>query len=168
MLQSPDLACLQFQKYKLDAAGKPLFAKAKDGKVVAHARTQAVRADRLHRGRKSSSILWDDLEKSSSSRSTSNRGRKPSSKGRSPFLFNMRPAEPKMRYAMTLSQSEREYDYLIGIVPREQIEQAELHCQASSSGLSKDDLPAHTSSISYPPGEQGEPPGASGLWATRT
>ncbi len=34
MLQSPDLACLQFQKYKLDAKGKPLFVKMKDGKAV--------------------------------------------------------------------------------------------------------------------------------------
>ena len=32
VLQSPDLACLQFQKYKVDADGKPLFVTGKDGK----------------------------------------------------------------------------------------------------------------------------------------
>ncbi len=120
MLQSPDLACLQFQKYKLDADGKPMFTAGKDGKKNVPMLEPEPFERIVCTGNEVLQYSWDDhkifvfpLDKQSKMKALQ--------QGPLPFLFNMKAAEAKRRYSMTLvNQNDR--DYLIGIVPNEQID----------------------------------------------
>ena len=119
MLQSPDLACLQFQKYKLDKDGKPLFVTNKDGKKVPS--LEATPFERIVcTGSEVLQYSWDEkkifvfpLDKQ--------QRQKALQQGPLPFLFNMKAAEAKKRYSMTLMDQD-DKDYLIAIVPNEQID----------------------------------------------
>ena len=118
MLQSPDLACLQFQKYKLDPDGKPLFA-TKDGKKVPQLEPQPFERI-VCTGNEVLQYSWDDkkififpLDKQSRQKALQ--------QGPLPFLFNMKAADLKRRYAMTLLKQD-DKDYLIGITPQEKID----------------------------------------------
>jgi len=109
MLRSPDLACLEFQKYKVDKDGKP---------------TNQVEPQPTERivctGREVLQYFWDEkvvyvhpLEKDVRQKALQ--------QGPLPFLFNMKAAEARQRYSMTLiNQDEKEY--LIAVVPNELID----------------------------------------------
>jgi TIGR03009 family protein len=119
MLQSPDLACLQFQKYKLDANGKRVFVNGKDGKPVAQMEPEPFERI-VCTGKEVLQYSWDDhkififpLDKQARQKALQ--------QGPLPFLFNMKAAECKKRYSMTLLK-QNETDYLIGILPREEID----------------------------------------------
>ena len=119
MLQSPNLACLQFTKVKLDANGKPIITSGKDGKP-----TEQTESEPFERivctGNEVLQYTWDDrkifvfpLDKQVRQKALQ--------QGPLPFLFNMKAVDAKQRYSMTLlNQNEKEY--LIGIVPNEQID----------------------------------------------
>jgi TIGR03009 family protein len=118
MLQSPDLACLQFQKYKIDAAGKKILAK-KDGKVVPQLEPEPFERI-VCTGSKVLQYDWNEkkififpLDKDSRQKALQ--------QGPLPFLFNLKAAEAKRRYSMTLLKQD-EKDYLIGIRPNEDID----------------------------------------------
>jgi len=119
MLQSPDLACLQFQKYKLDGDRKRIYTKNKDGKVVAQMEPEPFERI-VCTGKEVLQYSWDDrkifvfpLDKQARQKALQ--------QGPLPFLFNMKAAECKARYSMTLVQ-QTENDYVIGILPREDID----------------------------------------------
>ena len=78
MLKSPDLACLEFQKYKVDADGKPLKPRTASRRSSSPSRPSGSSAP----ARRSSSTSGT-TRRSSSSRSTRRSARRPSSKGRS-------------------------------------------------------------------------------------
>jgi TIGR03009 family protein len=118
MLQSPDLALLQFQKYKIDANGKKVVAK-KDGKLVPQLEPEPFERI-VCTGTKVLQYSWDDkkififpLDKEARQKALQ--------QGPLPFLFNMKAADAKKRYSMTLLNQD-EKDYLIGIVPNEEID----------------------------------------------
>ena len=119
MLQSPDLACLQFQKKKLGADGKPLFTVSKDGKKVAQLepepseRIVCTGNEVLQYSWADRKILVHPLDKQARTKALQ--------QGPLPFLFNMKAADAKRRYTMTLMKQD-ERDYLIGIVPNEEID----------------------------------------------
>jgi TIGR03009 family protein len=111
MLKSPDLACLEFRKYKVGDDGTPL-------------QPLKLEPDPSERivctGEKVLQFLWDErviyvhpLEKEGRQKALQ--------QGPLPFLFNMRAADVKMRYGMTLLQQDKT-DYLIAIVPHEEID----------------------------------------------
>jgi TIGR03009 family protein len=114
MLKSPDLACLEFTKIKLDANGKPLMVTGRDGKPA-----KAVEAEPAERivctGKEVLQYFWDDrkvfvfpLDKQVRQKALQ--------QGPLPFLFNMKADDAKKRYSMTLKkQSDKEY--LIEIIP---------------------------------------------------
>jgi TIGR03009 family protein len=118
MLQSPDLACLQFQKYKLDPEGKPMFA-TKDNKLIPQLEPEPYERI-VCTGKDVLQYSWDDkkififpLDKEARQKALQ--------QGPLPFLFNMKAAETKKRYSMTLLDQDPK-DYLIGIVPNEEID----------------------------------------------
>lgn len=120
MLQSPDLACLQFQKYKLDPKGKPMFTAGKDGKVNVPLLEPEPFERIVCTGNEVLQYSWDDhkifvfpLDKQSKMKALQ--------QGPLPFLFNMKAAEAKKRYTMTLRKQD-DRDYLIAIAPNEQID----------------------------------------------
>jgi TIGR03009 family protein len=121
MLQSPDLACLQFQKYKVDKDGKPVFVK-KDGKSLPDLEPEPYERI-VCTGKEVLQYSWDDrkifvfpLDKQSRQKALQ--------QGPLPFLFNMKAVDAKKRYSMTLlPQKDANTDnYLIGIMPNEQID----------------------------------------------
>jgi TIGR03009 family protein len=119
MLQSPDLACLQFQKYKLDKQGKPVLTPDKDGKPV-----PVLLPDPFERivctGQEVLQYSWDEKKMFIHPLDKSQR-QKALQQGPLPFLFNLKAADLKQRYSMTLLK-EDDRDYLIGIVPTEKID----------------------------------------------
>jgi TIGR03009 family protein len=119
MFKSPDLACLEFTKIKLDAQGKPIMVTAKDGKP-----SKAVEAEPTERivctGKEVLQYTWDDrkifvfpLDKQVRQKSLQ--------QGPLPFLFNMRAADARQRYGMRIFK-QNENEYLISIVPNEEID----------------------------------------------
>jgi TIGR03009 family protein len=122
MLQSPDLACLQFQRYKLDPKepkGKPLFLPGKDGKLVAQ--LEAEPYERIVcTGAEVIQYSWDVRKMIVYPLDEESR-QKALQQGPLPFLFNMKASEAKKRYTMTLRKQD-EKDYLIEITPNEEID----------------------------------------------
>ena len=120
MLKSPDLACLEFTKIKLDANRKPIMAVSKDGKPA-----RAVDADPTERivctGKEVLQYTWDDRKIYVFPLDRQLR-LKTLQQGPLPFLFNMKAAEAKQRYSMTLTNQNAK-EYLIEIIPRMQIDQ---------------------------------------------
>lgn len=119
MLQSPDLACLEFTKCKLDAEGKPLTLPDKSGKPVVQMNPEP--DERIVcTGNEVLQYFWGDrkifvfpLDKQARQKSLQ--------QGPLPFLFNMKAAEAKRRYSMRLLKQDAN-EYLIGIVPNEAID----------------------------------------------
>ncbi len=118
MLQSPDLACLQFQKYKLDADRRPIVVN-KDNKAIPQLEPQPYERI-VCTGTEVLQYSWDDkkififpLDKQVRQKALQ--------QGPLPFLFNMKAAEAKRRYSMTL-MDQNDKNYLIGIVPNEEID----------------------------------------------
>ncbi len=119
MLQSPDLACLEFRKVLLDENRKPIVKADKDGKPVVqlekepYERIVCTGTEVLQYAWDTRQIIVHPLDKEIRQKALQ--------QGPLPFLFNMNAAETKRRYSMSLlKQNEREY--LIGIVPSEQID----------------------------------------------
>jgi TIGR03009 family protein len=119
MLQSPDLACLQFQKYKVGAEGKPQFALTKDNKKVAQLEPEPFERI-VCTGNEVLQYDWNDkkififpLDKSVRQKALQ--------QGPLPFLFNMKAADARRRYSMSLVKQD-DRDYLIGILPYEDID----------------------------------------------
>jgi hypothetical protein len=117
MFKSPDLACLEFTKIKLDAKGKPIMTVSKDGKP-----TKAVEADPTERivftTKEVLHYTWDDhkifvypLD------SWVARMFRDSFGCGLPFLLNVRAADMKELYKMTLLKQDVK-EYLIQIEPK--------------------------------------------------
>jgi TIGR03009 family protein len=121
MLQSPDKACLEFKKYKLDKDNKPIVQVDANGKKTAvlekdpDTRTVCTGVEVLLYSWGSRSVTVYPLNKKAQQRALQ--------EGPLPFLFNMKAAEAKQRYSMRLLK-ENEKQYLIGIVPLQEIDQS--------------------------------------------
>lgn len=119
MLQSPDQACLQFQKNKLDPDGKPLVSVDKSGRKVAQ--LEAEPYERIVcTGTEVLQYSWDDRKMFIFPLDDESR-QKALQQGPLPFLFNMKAADARRRYSMSLLK-EDDKEYLIGIDPREEID----------------------------------------------
>jgi TIGR03009 family protein len=111
MLKSPDLACLEFTKCKVDDNGKPLQPRQLESEPNERI---------VCTGKEVLQYQWDEkvvyvfpLEKEVRQKALQ--------QGPLPFLFNMRADDAKKRYGMrVLKQDDKEY--LISIVPREDID----------------------------------------------
>jgi TIGR03009 family protein len=120
LLQSPDKACLQFVKYKMDAKNKPIVevdAKGKKNAVLEKepdSRTVCTGDKVLVYNWGTRSVTVYPLNK--------NVQQKALQEGPLPFLFNMKAAEAKKRYSMSLLE-ENEKQYKIAILPRQEIDQ---------------------------------------------
>ena len=120
ILKSPDLACLEFKKAIPDANGKPKYADVKGVKVLEVEKNPFQRI--VCTGKDVLQFEWDEqaiyiypLDKEARQKALQ--------QGPLPFLFNMKAAEAKARYGMTLlNQDHYPDDYLIAIVPREEID----------------------------------------------
>jgi TIGR03009 family protein len=119
MFKSPDLACLEFTKIKLDQGGREIMTVGKDGKPAKA--TEPEPTERIVcTGKEVLQYTWDDrkifvfpLDKQVRQKALQ--------QGPLPFLFNMKAEDAKKRYAMTLvNQDAREY--LIEIIPKEDID----------------------------------------------
>ncbi len=99
-LQSPNLACLHFQKYDEKPGEKP--------KLVEHERIVVTGKEVLQYDYETKQIFRFPLDKQER--------KKALQEGPLPFLFNMKAAEAKDRYGMTLMNQD-EKSYLIAIVP---------------------------------------------------
>ena len=119
LLKSPDLACLEFRKVKIDAAGKPRYKLDDSKKRVLdleeepNERMVCTGLDVLQFIYPSKTIFVYPLDKQSRLKALQ--------EGPLPFLFNMKAVEARRRYGMTLLDTTNEF-YLIGIAPREQID----------------------------------------------
>ena len=121
MLQSPDLACLEFRKVILDADHKPVVKPDKEGKPVVqlekepYERIVCTGQEVLQYAWDSRTVIVHPLEKQARQKALQ--------QGPLPFLFNMQAMAARQRYSMSLlKQNNREY--LIGIVPNEEIDRA--------------------------------------------
>jgi len=118
-LQSPDLACLEFNRAIPDADGKPkLRVDAKGQKVIDAEKIPFQRI--VCTGKEVLQYEWDEraiyiypLDKESRQKALQ--------QGPLPFLFNMKAAEARKRYGMTLLDQNKDW-YRISIVPREEID----------------------------------------------
>ena len=118
-LQTPDLACLEFTRAIPDANGKPIVKK--DSKGVSMIETEKNPFQRIVcTGKEVLQYEWDEkaiyiypLDKEARQKALQ--------QGPLPFLFNMKAAEAKKRYGMTLLDQNADW-YLIAIVPREEID----------------------------------------------
>jgi len=99
-LQSPNLACLHFQKLDEKPGEKP--------KLVEHERIVCTGKDVLQYDYETKQIFRFPLDKQER--------KKALQEGPLPFLFNMKAAEAKQRYGLTLLD-ENQKAYLIAIVP---------------------------------------------------
>ena len=121
MLKSPDLACLEFKKAIPDANGKPKFKTDPSGVKVMEVEPNPFQRI-VCTGREVLQYEWDEkavyvypLDKEARQKALQ--------QGPLPFLFNMKAADARARYGMTLlAQTQRPDDYLIAIVPREDID----------------------------------------------
>lgn len=113
MLKSPDLACLEFRKYKVGEDGQPSkplqLEKEPNERIVCT-------------GKEVLQYEWDEkviyvypLEKEVRQKALQ--------QGPLPFLFNMNAADARRRYGMTLLK-EDDKEYTISIVPREEIDRS--------------------------------------------
>ena len=119
MLQSPNLACLEFQKYKVGANGKPLVAAGKDGKPALQLEPKPYERI-VCTGNEVLQYTWDD-EKIFVFPLDKQIRQKALQQGPLPFLFNMKAADAKQRYSMTLMEQD-DKEYKIGIIPMEEID----------------------------------------------
>jgi TIGR03009 family protein len=119
MLRSPDLACLEFKKYKLDANGKPLVAKGKDGEPAKQLEAEPTErivctGNEVLQYQYAERVTYIfPLDKQVRQKALQ--------QGPLPFLFNMKADEAKKRYGMTLLE-QNEQEYVIAIVPYEDID----------------------------------------------
>ena len=119
MLKSPDLACLQFTKVKTGPDDKPLFTKDKNGKstwIVEPSPDERIVCNGkevLQYQYEKKVVYVFPLDKQNRLKALQ--------QGPLPFLFNMKAADVKMRYGMTLVNA-NETDYIISIIPREDID----------------------------------------------
>ncbi len=121
ILRSPDLACLEFTRCQLDANGKPLVKPDAAGKPKVQLEKDP--SERIVcTGKEVLQYEWEEkavyiypLDKEVRQKALQ--------QGPLPFLFNMKAAEAKARYGMTLLR-ENEQEYLIRVLPREQIDRS--------------------------------------------
>jgi TIGR03009 family protein len=100
-LQSPNLACLHFQKYDQPAGKQPIWS---DHERIVCTGEQVRQYDF-----KTKQIFVFPLDRDQRKRAIQ--------EGPLPFLFNLNAREAKMRWGMTLME-QNETNYLIGITPR--------------------------------------------------
>ncbi len=100
MLQSPDLACLEFRKYKVGADGKPLVVAGKNGQKVEQLESEPFERI-VCTGKEVLQYTWDErkifvfpLDKQVRQKALQ--------QGPLPFLFNMKAVDAKKRYSMSL------------------------------------------------------------------
>lgn len=119
MLQSPDLACLEFRKVKLDANGKPLMKPDKDGKPVVqlekepYERIVCTGKEVLQYDWNAKKVFVFPLQQQARQKALQ--------QGPLPFLFNLNASEARQRYSMSLLKQNNQ-EFLIGIVPNEEID----------------------------------------------
>ena len=121
ILKSPDLACLEFKKAIPDANGKPKYKTDATGTKVMEVEKEPFQRI-VCTGKEVLQYEWDEkavyiypLDKEARQKALQ--------QGPLPFLFNMKAADARARYGMTLlAQPQRPDDYLIAIVPREEID----------------------------------------------
>ena len=126
ILKSPDLACLEFKKAIPDANGKPKTKTDATGKPVMEVEKEPFQRI-VCTGKEVLQYEWDEkavyiypLDKEARQKALQ--------QGPLPFLFNMKAAEAKARYGMTLlAQDKMPNAYLIAIVPREEIDRDSFH-----------------------------------------
>ncbi len=119
ILKSPDMACLEFRKVKVDGDNKPVKvadAKGKQAFDLEKDPTQRI----VCTGKDVLQFEWDErviyvypLDKEVRQKALQ--------QGPLPFLFNMKAAEAKARYGMSLLQQDENY-YVISVVPNEDID----------------------------------------------
>ena len=119
MLKSPDLACLEFKKAIPDADGKPKTKTDSSGQKVIEVEKEPFQRI-VCTGKEVLQYEFDEkaiyiypLDKEARQKALQ--------QGPLPFLFNMKAADAKKRYGMTLIDQDKEM-YLIGIVPNEEID----------------------------------------------
>ncbi|WP_435005967.1 outer-membrane lipoprotein carrier protein LolA [Tundrisphaera lichenicola] len=112
LLQSPDLACLEFKKYVVDAEGKPV----QPLKLEAHPEERIVctGTDVLQYQYDEKVVYVFPLDKQVRQKALQ--------QGPLPFLFNMKASEVKARYRLVLMGQDAK-EYLIEIKPKEEIDQ---------------------------------------------
>ena len=119
ILKSPDLACLEFKRAIPDADGKPkLKLNAKGQQVIDVEKEPYQRV--VCTGKEVIQYEWDEkamyiypLDREARQRALQ--------QGPLPFLFNMKAADAKERYGMTLIPDERTpNEYRIRVTPRQQ------------------------------------------------
>lgn len=119
MLQSPDHACLEFQKYKLDANGKPAYSASKDDRPVPQLEPQPTErivctgSEVLQYSYEDRKVFIYPLDKESRQKALQ--------QGPLPFLFNMKAADARLRYTMILLKQD-EKNFLIQILPKEKVD----------------------------------------------
>jgi TIGR03009 family protein len=118
LLQSPDLACLNFEKEVTGADGKPVIdAKTNRAKTAPHDRVVCT-------GKEVLQYTWDDRTVHIYPLGREAR-QKALQQGPLPFLFNFKAAEAKQRYDMKLIQSD-EQNYTVTIEPKLEEDRAEF------------------------------------------
>ena len=119
MLKSPDLACLEFKKAIPGPDGKPKFTLNDRGQKVLEVEKEPFQRI-VCTGKEVLQYEWEEkaiyiypLDKESRQKALQ--------QGPLPFLFNMKAADAKQRYGMTLLDQTKD-EYSIAIVPREEID----------------------------------------------
>ncbi len=119
ILKSPDLACLEFKKAIADDAGKPVYKTNDKGQKVLDVEKEPFQRI-VCTGKEVLQYEFDEkaiyvypLDKEARQKALQ--------QGPLPFLFNMKAADAKQRYGMTLLDQTKD-EYTIAIVPREEID----------------------------------------------
>ena len=125
MLRSPDLACLQFKHAVPDANGKPTLVLNASGQKEIKVEKEPYQRI-VCTGKEVLQYEWDEqtvyvypLDKEARQKALQ--------QGPLPFLFNMKAAEARQRYDMTLlPKPDAPDDYYIKVIPREEIDKKDF------------------------------------------
>ena len=119
ILKSPDLACLEFKKAVDDGQGKPVYKTNDKGQKVLDVEKEPFQRI-VCTGKEVLQFEFDEkaiyvypLDKEARQKALQ--------QGPLPFLFNMKAADARQRYGMTLLDQTKD-EYTIAIIPREEID----------------------------------------------
>ncbi len=119
ILKSPDLACLEFKKAIANDEGKPIYKTNEKGQKVLDVEKEPFQRI-VCTGKEVLQYEYDEkaiyvypLDKEARQKALQ--------QGPLPFLFNMKAADARQRYGMTLLKQTKD-EYTIAIVPREEID----------------------------------------------
>ena len=125
ILKSPDLACLEFKRAILDSDGKPRLKLNANGQKAIDVEKEPYQRI-VCTGKEVLQYEWDEkvlyiypLDKEARQKALQ--------QGPLPFLFNMKAAEARQRYSMTLVPDARfPKEYCIKVVPNEEIDKKDF------------------------------------------